>query len=176
VGLDRRGLGQGEGRRFVIKRCVLVTAGTFGVVGQKVEDLPGDLHRNVEHVLVARTGQRVEADRAALGVLDEDAVGDQDMKVDVQVELATEALNERDRAWLAAARDVAPPGQAALPGEDRANQELVHARDPRPVPGQPVTDRARHGEDPLPVARRRQDSVDQVSRAIGHSPGRTRGA
>jgi hypothetical protein len=33
VGLERRGLGQG---RFVIKRCVLVTAGRFDVVGHRI--------------------------------------------------------------------------------------------------------------------------------------------
>lgn len=37
----------------------------------------GDLHRDVANVLVARTGKRVEADGAALGVFDEDAVGDE---------------------------------------------------------------------------------------------------
>jgi hypothetical protein len=56
-----------------------------------VEDSPGDLHRDLANVLVARAGQRVEADRAALDLFDEDAVGDDDMKVDVQIELATES-------------------------------------------------------------------------------------
>ncbi len=86
--LDGTGLGGSEDSRFVIERCVEVT-----LVGRHDgEDLPGDLHRDGEDILVAWAGQRVEGHPAIVSVFDEDPIRGHGVKMNGQVELATEAL------------------------------------------------------------------------------------
>src|SRR5207302_3720069 len=97
-------------------------------------------------LVIRRSGQHHEADNALL--TDEDAVWDDAVEVDIEVEGATESLHDGHcpRPWLPRSR---PPRAPALQREDRAQRQVERAGVEQRVAGEEETHPARQREDPL---------------------------
>ena len=101
------------------------------------------------------------------GSPDKDAVGDEDMEVDVEIEGAAKALSCRDRsasrypqaALLRSSLEVAEDG-AQDDSEDGFAQVIV--------PGEPEPERYRQGEHPLPDRNTGQDALPPPQRPMRH--------
>lgn len=113
--------------------------------------------------------------RPAARCWDEDAVGDQAVEVDVQVEGGTRPLDRRDGTAHPAA-ETAPPGAAALQAEDRTDEDREYGAAQAVVPGHGVPEPPGAGEHPLADGQTAEHRIDEVHRALCHAPAAARRA
>jgi len=97
------------------------------------------------------------------------------VKVHVEVQRPTKALDEGDRACLRRERSGAS-GAQALMSEDRAQRDVERARDELRVAGEQEARPARQREDPLAHRHARDHPVHEVGRGVVHPAGGTRWA
>ena len=111
---------------------------------------------------------RYEADAAL--VADEDAVRDDAVEVDIEVEGATESLHDGHRAhpWL---RQFRSPRTPAVQREDRAQRHVERAGDEQRVAGEEETRPTRQREHPLAHGQVREQAVHEVGRSPLHPAG-----
>jgi hypothetical protein len=162
LGEERLLLGQGIGLRGI----------RFGAESSPLEEArdppghPGD-HPLDLGILGRREGMEAKSPVRPRRV---DAVDQQWVEVDVQVEGVAEALHEGDRTALAADYPPLlerPPSQR---GEDRPNEDAQYRTRERRVVSEPVAEREGQREHPLPDGGLWQHTVHQVSGRIGHAP------
>ena len=145
-----------------------------GLVGDAARDAADDAIEDREEVGAGRRGQARERE-AVVGSRSEDAVGDEEVEVDVEIDQAAEAPDEGDGAGLWCG-EVAGARDAALPGGDGADDEAADPGGPGGVAGEPQTQRLGQGQDPLTVGRAGQDVIDEVRYRVGHAARGTRRA
>jgi hypothetical protein len=112
------GLRRGEG---VLRGQVLV------VTGQDLRRPANHAREDRLHLLVPRLGDG-EVPRRTVASSDEDAIGDDGVEVDVQVERPAEALDGGDATCPRIDR-TQPPRGPPLPGEDGPGEHVEQARD-----------------------------------------------
>jgi hypothetical protein len=160
------------GQRIRLRR---IRAGAEATAHEEARDASGDLtHQPLDLGVVGRR-QRMEA-QGAVRPGRVDAVEQQRVEVDVQVEGVAEALDEGDRAALAV--DDAPL-LARTPlerREDRAHEDSQHGARERRVVGEAVAEREGQREHPLPHGNLGQHPLDQVRCRVRHAPGAARRA
>jgi len=123
---------------------------------------PGDL-------VMARRRQGQETRRLPLGA-GVDPVEDERVEVEVRVQGGAEALDEGDRAALAARSAPLLARAPAKLGEECAEEGAEHgAREPRVV-GAAIAKRIGKRQDPLADRHLGEDAVDEVRRGVGHAP------
>ena len=99
-------------------------------------------------VLIADVGRGLEAGLGEQTLADVDAVEDQRVEVQVQVERTAEPLSEDHRARASAGR-AGCRGALAQPVEDRADEDAAHRAAQGGVEGQEEADAVGEGEHPL---------------------------
>jgi hypothetical protein len=107
-----------------------------------------------------------------LGILDQQALRNQRVEVDVDVQRKSKALDGRDRT-PGAAGNPAPLGTAALEAEQGANECAQHRAAETMIPGEGVPQPVRQGQDPLAHGQATQHAIDQMRRQLGHPPAAT---
>ena len=114
---------------------------------------------------------------AAVGVLEGAALGIHaigkalamaDVKVDVQVDGAPEALDRDDASGPRIGHSPAP-GLTALPGEDGAGEEVEQTRSQSRMTGREESHSPGDGEDPLPYRDLREHVADEVLGGVLHA-------
>jgi hypothetical protein len=114
-----------------------------GLVGDAARDAVDDAIEDREEVGAGGRGQERERE-AVVGGRGEDAVGDEEVEVNVEIDQAAETLDEDDGTGLwcgeaAGARD------AALPSTDRADDEATDPACPCRIAGEAQAQRSGHG-------------------------------
>jgi hypothetical protein len=115
------------------------------------------------HFVVGGRPQLDEAHAAVL--LHEHAVRDDAVKVHVEVQRPSKALDEGDRARARRER-AGPPGAQALVGEDRAQRDVERARDELGVAGEKEARPARQRPDPLAHRDARDHAIHEMGRGV----------
>jgi hypothetical protein len=137
---ERLVLGQGVGLRGI-------GLGAEAPAFKEPRDAPGDLAHHPLDLCVLGRRQGMEAPRAVRPSLVH-AVEQQRVEVYVQVEGVAEALDEGDRAALAAGNP--PPARPpAAGGEDRSHEDSQHGTRERSIAGEAVAEAERQREHPL---------------------------
>jgi hypothetical protein len=100
--LRRRGIEPGQQRVVAGEWAALLRVGVVAepTALEPACDPRSGVGENGEHFLVRGRGQWQEFDRAHLVVDGIEAVENERVKMDVQIDGAAGALHERDRAWL----------------------------------------------------------------------------
>jgi hypothetical protein len=123
--------------------------------------------RGVEPLGVAGRRKRTEVQRA-VGPADEHPVGDDGVKVGMEVERGAEALHGGDGGALAVAMP-AGAGAAAQQREHAADEDPEHARQDRGLDEHARAHGTRDRERPLAVRGDRQDVVAKARGGIDHA-------
>src|SRR5207249_641107 len=172
--LDRRAADAGERGRFLGEWVDV--GGVIDVESAAREqtlDAPVDGGEQPRHLPVARQlgGVELEAPVFSLG---EDAVQQEGVEVDVQLEATAEALDHRHGA--------APPighapatRAAAIEPEHGAHRDAEDRAAERVIVGEKVAQAVRQREHPLAYGDVRQDVIDEVGGLLGHPPAATTG-
>ena len=101
-----------------------------------------------------------------------DAVQDEDMEMQIEIERAAEALGHDDRATAArCARPLWP--RVRSHGQQRAHEDAPDGGTELGVEGQQIADAEGEREHPLADRHVRQHVVDQVRGCVGHAPAAT---
>jgi hypothetical protein len=121
-------------------------------------------------LFIRRRGRGPEAKRlpfAAVG--EEDAIEQQRVKVDVEVEPAPESLDHGYAAGVAGADAVAarPP---PLEAQQHAYVDPEHGAGELVIPGQKIAKAVRQAQHPLPDRNAREHIIDEASGVLGHAP------
>jgi hypothetical protein len=111
-------------------------------------------------------GQSPKLDVALL-VFQEDRVRREGMEVGAAVQSGAEQLGEADSRGRSAAQAQAP-GLQLLPGAHRPHEDRPHLPEQPAIPRQQEPQTEGQGQDPLPIRREREHSVDQVGRRVVH--------
>src|SRR5213596_2333058 len=136
-------------------------------------DAPVDGGEQPRHLLVARWlgGVELEAPVFSRG---EDAVQQEGVEVDVQLEAAPEALDHRHGAAPPVAHARARRA-AAIEPEHGAYGDAEHRAAERMIVGEEIAQAVRQGEHPLAHGNARQDMIDEVGGLLRHTPPATAG-
>src|SRR5205823_8262043 len=136
-------------------------------------DAPVDGGEQPRHLLVARGlgGVELEAPVFSLG---EDAVQEEGVEVDVQLEAAPEALDHRHGAAPPVAHARARRA-AAIEPEHGAYGDAEHRAAERMIVRKKIAQAVRQGEHPLAQGNARQDMIDEVGGLLRHTPPATAG-
>ena len=131
-------------------------------------DAPVDGGEQPRHLLVARGlgGVELEAPVFSLG---EDAVQEEGVEVDVQLEAAPEALDHRHGAAPPVAH-ARVPRAAAIEPEHGAYGDAEHRAAERMIVRKKIAQAVRQGEHPLAQGNARQDLIDEVGGLLRHQP------
>ncbi len=130
-----------------------------------------DGREHLPHVERRQASNPVKDRRSIIG-RGEDAIEHERVEVHVQVQRATEALNH-DYGAASAAFDALVPGPLAEHAEDRPHQPGGHGATQVVIPGQQIPQVVRQAEHPVAYGHVRQDVIDQVRRALGHTSSAT---
>ncbi len=164
--------------RFVLGQGVDLRGIGLGAKAPAFEeprDAPGDLPHHPLDLEVLGGRQGMEAQRAVRTPL-VDAVEEQRVEVDVQVQRVAEALHEGDRAALAADHAPLPARTSAEGGEDSPHEDTQHGARERSIVGKAVAQPERKREHPLSHGHLGEDAVYQVCGRVGHASAATRRA
>src|SRR2546429_1615055 len=128
-------------------------------------DAPVDGGEQPRHLLVARGlgGVELEAPVFSLG---EDAVQEEGVEVDVQLEAAPEALDHRHGAAPPVARAAR---SAAIEAEHGPSGDAEHGAAERVIVGEEIAQAVRKREHPLAHGNVRQDVIDEVGGLLRHA-------
>jgi len=165
---DRGGVERREQRLFrrqrVVVGCVVAEPTTL----EQARQAPCDLPRHAFHLGVVGWRERVEAQRS-FGGPRVDAVEQQRVEVDVQVQRVAEALHEGDGSAMPARDRPLLPGAAPQRREDAAHEDVEHVAHERRVVGKPVAERKGQREHPLPHRHLGQHAIDEMRSGVGHA-------
>ncbi len=157
----------GRRRRSRLVRSVRARVAALAVAAHPAAEALGDAPDEVREGFGGRRSEGHE--RNAGTALGKHAVGGDDMKMDVQVERAAEALHERDGAALAG--DLAPlAGLPPLQGDDFFDEQAAGGEKGGGVPGDEKPEREGQREDPLSHGHVGENAVDEVRRRVCHAP------
>src|SRR5439155_14564675 len=136
-------------------------------------DAPVDGGEQPRHLFVARRlgGVELEAPVFSLG---EDAVQQEGVEVDVQLEAAPEALDHRHGAAPPVAHARARRA-AAIEPEHGAYGDAEHRAAERMIVRKKIAQAVRQGEHPLAQGNARQDVIDEVGGLLRHAAAATAG-
>jgi hypothetical protein len=144
--------------------------------GEELVHVRDDAPQNVVDLVVHGWFEADEAEPIARvgGLLDEDAVGDEGVKVRRQLERGPKPLHERDRAARAGARDrqAKRPSTATLEREECAHEHRQGRGKQACVPRQREPDAVGKRQHPLPHGNPRDDRVP--SRRAASAPAKVR--
>jgi hypothetical protein len=107
--------------------------------------------------------------RGPVGAAREDALEQQRVKMDVQLEATAKPLDRGDRATAAVTNSTAPPAPA-LEAEKRTRVDGEHGATEDVIPGEAIAERVRQGEHPLADGDVGQDVLDELRGAGSHPP------
>ena len=160
TGEDRSGVAEWVGGRAVVVRLELVT-------GEQPSDPPADGNEDLGDIFVARWRGGVEYE-PTWPALAEDTVQHESMEMDVELEAAAEALDDRQRARLAGP-DAVGARSARMEREEGAGTHAQHGAAQGMIPGQTVAQAIGQREDPLTSRRLREHRLDECRRVFGHA-------
>jgi hypothetical protein len=160
TGEDRRGVGEGVGGRAVVVRLELVA-------GEQPSDPAADGNEDLGDIFIAhwRGGVKCEPTWRALA---EDAVQHESMEMDVELEAAAEALDDCQRARLAAL-DAVGARRARIERDEGAGKHAQHGAAQGMIPGQTVAQAIGERQDPLTYRHVREHLLDECSGVFGHA-------
>ncbi len=175
--LDGGGIEIGEQRLFRGERIGLgwVCLGAEPLLLEPARDAPGHPAGHARDLGVVRRPQRVEA-HAPFGAAGVDAIEDERVEVEVQIQRVAEALHEGDGAALAAREPPLLSRSAPERGEDRAHEDGEDQARKARVVGEAVAERKGQREHPLAHGHLGQHAVDEMGGRVGHAPAATGGA
>ena len=124
--------------------------------------------QDLGHVQRRQPAPLVKTKGATL-VFGEDAVEDQRVKMDVEVQRAAEALDDHHTTAASALDAVVPRTLPKYPRDGPEEDARHHAAQPV-VPSQLVSQASGHRQHPLPDAHVRQYGIDQMCRTLRHTP------
>ncbi len=150
-----------RGRQARIIRLQAVVVEEPADAGADRSEQPGDL-------LVAGWWGEVEVEAPTLG-LGEDPIEHERMEMNIQIQRATEALDDRDTPGLPIA-DPALARLLALKAQERAHDDTQHGAAEGVIPGEEVAEAVGEAQDPLAYGHSGQHLVHQMGGALGHAP------
>jgi len=136
--------------RFVDHGIGLAHVGIAGIEPAALEQAlhpRGDPREHAANFLVGRRRQGSELERAVPAVGEEDAVEQQHVVVDIEIESAPEALDDRHRARSPVANSVAA-GAVALKAEQHAHSHAEHSAGPPVISRQQIAQPVRQAPHP----------------------------
>ena len=130
-------------------------------------ETPIDGSEQPVHLLIGRWHRLV--DQQAPAVLDRDAVEHERMDVDIQIQGSAETLNDR-YGPAASTGHVGLAGSAPKRPEHRPHEDTRNGAAQCVVPRQYLPKAMRQTQDPLPYRHDRKHVIDQMGRALRHTP------
>lgn len=131
-------------------------------------DRAGDLLEQLGDIVVPRRGQRVEQHRA-VGVGREHTVGDQSVRMAIEVEHRSKALHDRDGTAVGIG-DAMGACSSALPGEHLVQKPTDDLAQQVGIAGEQKPNLTRYRQHPLSVRHGWENAVDEVRCGVCHSP------